>query len=198
MKGLWCVSRDERVWSDAEGQTERRPLMDTDVLVVGAGPVGLMMAAELRRHGVHCRIIDALVAPALNCKAVGIQPRTLEIWDQLGIVTQAIDAGIWLRGLRIFANGREVKRVNLDKDFPDLPYGFLSLPQYESERILTQHVAVFGTAVERQVTLQAFDQTGDGVTANLTKADGLTETVNCRYLVGCDGAHSAVRHGLGL
>jgi 2-polyprenyl-6-methoxyphenol hydroxylase-like FAD-dependent oxidoreductase len=170
--------------------------MDTDVLVVGAGPVGLMMAAELRRHGVHCRIIDALAAPARYCKAVGIQPRTLEIWDQLGLVTQAIDAGIWLRGLRIFANGQEIKRVDID--LSDLPYGFLSLPQDATERLLTRHLATFGTAVERPVTLQAFDQMGGGVTATLAQVDGPTETVHCRYLVGCDGAHSIVRHGLGL
>jgi 2-polyprenyl-6-methoxyphenol hydroxylase-like FAD-dependent oxidoreductase len=170
--------------------------MDTDVLVVGAGPVGLMMAAELSRHGVQCRIIDKLVQPSPYCRAIGILPRTLEIWEQLGIVTEMIDGGIWLLGMRAFVNGREVQRVEMD--VPDLPYGFLGLPQYDTERILAKHLATFGTFVERDVELRTFRQTDEGVTVTLAKANGGTETLLCHYLVGCDGAHSTVRHGLGL
>jgi 2-polyprenyl-6-methoxyphenol hydroxylase-like FAD-dependent oxidoreductase len=142
--------------------------METDVLVVGAGPVGLMMAAELRRHGVHCRIIDKLTEPAPYCKAIGVQPRTLEIWEQLGIATEMINGGIWLRGMWAFVNGREIKRVEMD--LSDLPYGFLGLPQYDTERILAAHLATFGTPVERGMELQAFRQTDKGVAATLAKA----------------------------
>ncbi len=70
-----------------------------DVLVVGAGPVGLTMAAELARHGVRCRIVDQLEAPSGYCKAIGVTPRTLEVWEDMGIARIMIDAGLWLRGV---------------------------------------------------------------------------------------------------
>jgi 2-polyprenyl-6-methoxyphenol hydroxylase-like FAD-dependent oxidoreductase len=111
--------------------------METDVLVVGAGPVGLMMAGELRRHAVRCRVIDKLAEPAHYCKDMGIQPRTLEIWEQLGIATEMINGGIWLRGMWAFVNGLEIKRIEMD--LTGLPYGFLGLPQYDTERILTRY-----------------------------------------------------------
>ena len=154
------------------------------------------MACELRRHGMNCRLIDPLPEPANQCKAIGIQPRTLEIWEDMGIVTEIVNAGIWLRGLRVYVNGKQA--VDMTLDLPDVPYGFLGLPQYETERILTKHLAKFGTSVERKTSLAAFRQTEDGVIAELTSADGETEQAQCRYLVGCDGAHSTVRHGLGL
>ena len=166
-----------------------------DVLVVGAGPVGLMMACELRRHGVECRILDALPEPANHCKAIGIQPRTLEIWENMGIVTEAINAGLWLRGMRVYVNGKQTMEVLLD--LPDAPYGFLALPQYETERILSNHLNRFGTAIERKTTLGSFRQNEEAVIADLS-VKGDAEQVRCRYLVGCDGAHSTVRHGLGL
>lgn len=166
----------------------------TDVLVAGAGPVGLTMACELRRHGVDCRIIDTLPEPANQCKAIGIQPRTLEIWEDMGIATEAINAGLWLRGMRAYVNGTQTADIVLD--LPGAPYGFLALPQYESERILTAHLNRFGTAVERKTTLVSFQQNKEGVIAHLSAAGA--EQIRCRYLVGCDGAHSTVRRGLNL
>ena len=71
-----------------------------DVLVVGAGPVGLTMACELARHGVRCRIVDRLAEPLPYCRAIGVTPRTLEVWDDMGIAREMIDAGIWIEGLR--------------------------------------------------------------------------------------------------
>lgn len=165
-------------------------------LVVGAGPVGLTMAAELRRHGVTCRIIDSLPRPTGWAKAVGIQPRTLEIWEQMGIVRDAIAAGVWLRGQIVFTNGAAGDPTHLE--VPDATYGFLALPQYEVERILTEHLERLGTRIERGVELRTFTQDADGVSATLTRPDGSTETVRADHLIGCDGAHSAVRHGLGL
>jgi 2-polyprenyl-6-methoxyphenol hydroxylase-like FAD-dependent oxidoreductase len=167
----------------------------TDVLVAGAGPVGLMMACELRRHGVTCRLIDPLPEPAHQCKAVGIQPRTLEIWEDMGIALEAIDAGLWLRGMRLYVNGEQ--RAETIMDLPDVPYGFLALPQYETERILTAHLNRFGTMIERQTALVSFLQNEEGVMATV-RGNGGIEQVSCRYLVGCDGAHSVVRHALGL
>ena len=75
-----------------------------DVLVVGAGPVGLTMAAELARHGVACRIIDQLATPLPYCRAIGVTPRTLEVWEDMGIATPMIDAGLWIDRTRRYIN----------------------------------------------------------------------------------------------
>src|ERR1700679_3829946 len=122
-----------------------------EVLVVGAGPVGLTMAAELARHGVSCRIIDRLAEPLPYCRAIGVTPRTLEVWDDMGVVQPMIDAGLWIRGSRTILNGGPAQDSFLD--LSDLPYGHLGIPQPETERILTAHLAGFGLAIERQVTL---------------------------------------------
>ena len=107
----------------------------TDVLVHGAGPVGLFMAAELRRHDVACRIIDKLAEPMSWVKALGVSQRTLEIWDDLGIVTEALDAGLTLRRQRVFVNRQEVQ--DADVAFPTRPLlSTLSCcPQPETERL---------------------------------------------------------------
>jgi 2-polyprenyl-6-methoxyphenol hydroxylase-like FAD-dependent oxidoreductase len=170
---------------------------ETDVLVVGAGPVGLLMAAELSRHGVRCRLIDKLAEPMHWVKALGVSQRTLEVWDDLGVVTEALDAGMSLRRQCVFVNREQV--LDADVAFPDeAPYKYpLLLPQPETERLLGAHLARFGVRVERGVELRSFAEDGDGVQAALAKPGG-AESVRCRYLVGCDGAHSTVRHGLQL
>jgi 2-polyprenyl-6-methoxyphenol hydroxylase-like FAD-dependent oxidoreductase len=163
-----------------------------DVLVVGAGPVGLTMAAELARHGASCRIIDKLTLPLPYCRAIGVSPRTMEVWDDMGIVQSMLDAGIWLRSNRTILNGGPPKETATD--LSDLPYsGQLGLPQPETERLLTAHLAKFGIAVERGVALNALEQGDDGVDAELLENNQSLGTSSFRYVVGCDGAHSTVR-----
>src|SRR5277367_2143814 len=111
------------------------PNATREVLVVGAGPVGLTMAAELARHGITCRIIDQLATPLQYCRAIGVTPRTLEVWDDMGIVRPLIDAGLWLRTTRSIINHSPAHEAEID--LFDLPYGHLGLPQPETERILT-------------------------------------------------------------
>ena len=168
----------------------------TDVLIAGAGPVGLSAAAELRRQGVECRLIDRLPARLPYAKAVGVQPRTLEIWDRMGLARTALESAVPLRGQLIYVNGREQARFDLTLP-PEVPYGFAALPQYETERLLEEYLSGFGTAIERGTELLSFAQDADGVTAGLATASG-GEEVRARFLIGCDGAHSIVRKGLGL
>ncbi|MEU0373707.1 FAD-dependent monooxygenase [Streptomyces sp. NPDC006283] len=172
-------------------------MMHTDVLVVGAGPVGLTAAVELRRHGVGCRIIDRLPARLPYAKAVGIQPRTFEIWDRMGVARAASAAAAPMHGQLIYVNGVDQGRIDL-KLPPDIPYGFAALPQYETERILEEHLARWDTRIERSTELVSFEQDAGGVWSRIITPSGAEEELRSRFLVGCDGAHSIVRKSLGL
>ena len=168
----------------------------TQVLIAGAGPIGLTAAIELARRGIACRIIDPLLEPPQYAKAVGVQPRTLEVFEGMGVLRRVLDAGVQMRGQVVYVNGEQVAKLDLALP-DDVPFGFLSIPQYATERILREELAMHGVQVERGVRLAGFEQDAGGVTATL--ADGAGEqTVRAAYLVGTDGAHSTVRKGLGL
>ncbi|WNV75801.1 FAD-dependent monooxygenase [Geodermatophilus sp. DSM 44513] len=182
---------------DPADATER-PGRPAEVLVVGAGPAGLTHAIELARRGVAVRVVDKRPQASTQAdKAIGIHCRTMEIWEDQGIVTEAMDAGIWLYGQTVFVNGVQTHQVDWS-GLDELPYAHLGLPQYDTERLLTGKLTSLGVQVERGVELAAFTQDDEGVTAQLRHADGGVETTRAQYLVGCDGAHSAVRSGLGL
>lgn len=169
----------------------------TDVLVVGAGPTGLTMACELARHGVPCRLVDKAAAPSDKSKSLAVQARTMEVFEDVGVVDQALAAGEKARGLNIYVNDRLAVHLNLAT--LDSPYPFvLILEQSETERILEQHLNSLGVTVERQMELSGFTQDAAGVTATLRHVDGRQETVWTPWLVGCNGAHSTVRHVLGF
>ena len=170
-------------------------ITDAPVLVVGAGPVGLTLAAELARHGVRVRLIDKLAEPSPYCRAIGVTPRSLEMFEDMGVAGEMIDAGLWLDGVRMPLPGRPPRDVR--RDLSDLPYAALGVPQYETERVLAAHLARFGIAPERGVSLVGLTQEGDAVRVELDGPHG-RETAAFRFVVGCDGAHSAVRKALGI
>ncbi|MFC7450258.1 FAD-dependent oxidoreductase [Rhodococcus daqingensis] len=168
----------------------------TDVLIVGAGPVGLTLAVELRRRGVEVVVVDRRTERAPYAKAVGIQPRTVEIWDAMGVARPALDAATTMRGQLVYVNGTNVARLELTLP-EEIPYGFLALPQYETERVLGEALEGLGGRITRGTELTGFEQDSSGVRATVRDGRG-NHSVEARYLVGCDGAHSAVRKGLGI
>ena len=166
-----------------------------DILIIGAGPVGLTLAAELARHGVASRIVDKAAGPSPYCRAIGVTPRSLEVFEDMGVVRDIIDAGLWLHGTRTMIKGAPVREVR--PDYSDLPFALLGVPQYATERVLIEHLATFGFAVEHGVALTSLRQGADGVMVDLDGPQGIEQAV-FRYVVGCDGAHSAVRRALDI
>jgi 2-polyprenyl-6-methoxyphenol hydroxylase-like FAD-dependent oxidoreductase len=168
---------------------------DLPVLVVGAGPTGLILAAELIRHGTTCRIIDKAAGPTPLSKATTVQARTLEMLDDMGIVDVALSAGSKSHGVNIY-NGTD-RLLHVSYDELESPYPFLlNVPQSTLEQVLGDFVTSVGLEVEWNTELIGFTQDADGVTATLRGADGQEEAVRAAWLVGCDGAHSVVRHAL--
>jgi 2-polyprenyl-6-methoxyphenol hydroxylase-like FAD-dependent oxidoreductase len=168
-----------------------------DALVVGAGPVGLTMAAELARHGMRCRIIDRNAARSDKSKALVLWPRSLELLASSGAVEPFVATGIHAVRARIM--GGAAPLVQLTFDGMPSPYAFaLMIPQSETERLLEAHLAAFGVAVERCVELLDFEAAPDAVTVRLRRGDASEETLRVAWLLGCDGPHSTVRHGLGM
>ena len=167
-----------------------------EILIVGAGPVGLMLAAELRRDGVDVLLIEQMAQRSFFCKALGVTARTLEIFEDLGLVQQAIDAGVWLTGITVFNDGQLAQTMEVPAT--GLPYGALSLAQFETERLLEEGLRRRGGAVAYGWSLTGLVEQTDGVMAQLQSLEGHRQEVRCRWLVGCDGAHSKVRHLLNL
>src|SRR4051794_17423941 len=167
-----------------------------DALVVGAGPTGLLMAGELARHGLSCRLIDRNAHGAAESRALAIQARTIELLDDLGLADVFLERGV--RATKVNLNAREGPLAEGDLAPMGGPHPFiLALPQNETEALLAEHAEGLGVAVEREHELVGFEQDADGVTATVRSPSG-EEAVRVPWLIGCDGAHSAVRHGLGI
>jgi 2-polyprenyl-6-methoxyphenol hydroxylase-like FAD-dependent oxidoreductase len=167
------------------------------ILVVGAGPVGLTLACELLRRGVPARVVDACAVPTDKSKALALQARTLEVLDAMGIAERFVAVGRKMHGVNAYADGARVVHVSLDDI--DSPYSYiLALPQCDTEKLLRERLEELGGRVEHDVKLSAMESDGEGVSAQLTHGQDRSETTRIPWLVGCDGAHSTVRHALGL
>lgn len=171
--------------------------MTPQVLVVGAGPVGLTMASELARYGVRVRIIDKAPQRTDKSKALAVWSRTLEMLDRAGCANDFIAAGNKVDAANIVAGNNLIARVSLAEAKSPYPYA-LMLPQSDTERLLEDHLNRLGVHIERQVELIQFSAGENGVETTLRSASGSDEQLTVDWLVGCDGAHSTIRHGLGM
>ena len=168
----------------------------TDVLVVGAGPTGLTLTAQLAAFGIQTRIVDRQRDRVHESRALVMQPRSLEVLRGLGIAQTLVERGRDAVQLRIHFGTRVVGMRLFDIGLEDTSYPFLLfISQAETEAILNEHLVWQGVTVERGVELVGFSAGAEEVICTLRDADGETEQVRCRYLVGCDGAHSTIREG---
>ena len=169
--------------------------MDTDVLIAGAGPTGLMLANQLARRGVRVLIIDRHAGPARETRALGVQARTLEIYQKLGIVDRALALGKRGDGANLWAQGKRKGRVPLgDAGRSVTPYPYiLVLGQDDNERIMGERLRDWNLSVTWNTELVALEQHSDHVVATLNSADGTTRKITAAWIGGCDGARSAVR-----
>jgi 2-polyprenyl-6-methoxyphenol hydroxylase-like FAD-dependent oxidoreductase len=171
-----------------------------DVLIAGAGPTGLTLALWLTRQGARVRIIDKDAGPGETSRAMAVQARTLELYRQLGLADAVVAAGHKIPGMNLWAHGERRARIALDDAGAALtPYAFaLVYPQDKHERLLVDRLRELGVEVERRTELLAFEERGDAVQARLRLPDGAEQSCMARYVAGCDGAHSTVRHQLDI
>lgn len=180
---------------------QRNGYLDVDVLVVGAGPSGLTLACDLARRGVRVRIIEKSAEPFHGSRGKGLQPRTLEVFDDLGVVARVLAAGGEYPRVRVHLTSwlrfpwalQKHERVGSAIPYPNT----WMVPQARTEAILRARLEELGVGVELATELTRIEQDDDGVTARLAR-DGATEVVRASYLVGTDGGHSFVRKALAI
>jgi 2-polyprenyl-6-methoxyphenol hydroxylase-like FAD-dependent oxidoreductase len=175
--------------------------MDTTVLIAGAGPTGLTLAIELARRDVDVRLVEKADTYFAGSRGDGLQPRTLEVFDDLGVLDAVLAAGSPQYPTKVYLDGEFVTERWMSEHIeptPAVPYpNIWFLGQSQTEGILRARLAEFGVRVELGTALVGFTQDGRGVTAVLSRG-GVEETVRAAYLVGADGGKSVVRKTLGI
>src|SRR5262249_31574264 len=178
----------------------REAMTSCPVLIVGAGPTGLVLALWLTRLGVRVRIIDKSAEPGTTSRAVAVQARTLELYRQLDLAGTVVEAGVQVAAANLWVRGAKAARLPLGRigeGLSPFPYA-LTYPQDAHERLLIELLGALGVTVERQTELLRFDQQPETVRPVLRLADGTEEICEAVYLAGCDGAHSTVREALAI
>lgn len=173
----------------------------TPVLIVGAGPAGLTLACDLLRRGIAPMLIERLPGPATGSKGKGLQPRTLEILDDLGIIDAIVTAGRTYPKVRFYKDGEVIEEREmyvLEPTLPVAPYpNAIMLPQWKTEALLRERLAALGGRIEFATTLTGFAQQRDHVLATIAGAGG-TSVVEAQFVVGTDGGRSTVRKVAGI
>jgi 2-polyprenyl-6-methoxyphenol hydroxylase-like FAD-dependent oxidoreductase len=177
--------------------------MDSPVLIAGAGPTGLNLAISLAHRGVPFRILSDAIGPGERSRAMVVQARTLEFYDQLGFAQQIVDAGIIVDGVHMRrgdgSGPQDIATLHLQelgRDISPFPFG-LAYPQDDHERFLLDRLRELGGDVEWQSRLTGFTQDAHGVLATIEQ-NGRAAEARCSWICGCDGAHSQVRESLGI
>jgi 2-polyprenyl-6-methoxyphenol hydroxylase-like FAD-dependent oxidoreductase len=170
----------------------------TDVLIVGAGPTGLVLALWLTKQGIRPRIIDKADAPGTTSRALAVQARTLELYRQLDLTDAVLERGHSVPGINLWVRGQKKARVQFETIADDLtPYGPFVFPQDQHERLLIERLEALGVFVQRSTELVNYRESADCLTATLKRADGQEDLCTASYLAGCDGARSIVRQTMG-
>ncbi len=172
----------------------------TDVLVIGAGPTGLVLALWLTRLGVRVRIVDKAAEPGQTSRAIAVQSRTLELYDQVGLAGPVVDDGLKLAAANLWVKGTHRARLEfgtMGEGLSPFPYA-LMYPQDAHEKLLVEHLRQAGLSVDRPTELTRLEVKEDRVVAEIAHAGGSTEKVEAKYVAGCDGARSLVRETLGV
>jgi 2-polyprenyl-6-methoxyphenol hydroxylase-like FAD-dependent oxidoreductase len=174
-------------------------MADGKVLIVGAGPTGLVLALWLTRLGVPVRIIDKTAEPGTTSRALAVQARTLELYRQMDLTDEVLRRGHRTPGVNLWVKGKKQARVAFETVGEGLTqYPFLLIfPQDEHERLLIGRLEALGVTVERRTELLGFEDGPDGVRARISREGGAAETVEAAYVAGCDGARSKVRETMG-
>jgi 2-polyprenyl-6-methoxyphenol hydroxylase-like FAD-dependent oxidoreductase len=170
------------------------------VLIVGAGPTGLVLALWLTKLGVSVRIIDKTAEPGTTSRALAVQARTLEFYRQVGIADAVVESGVKIAGVNLWVRGAKAARVplqNIGEGLTPFPFA-LVFPQDAHERLLIERLDALGVKVERRTELVRFDQHPESVRAVIKRPDGSEEICEAAYLAGCDGARSTVREALAI
>ncbi len=169
-----------------------RSSVDTDVLIVGAGPVGLFLANECARRGLRFRILETRASQSEHSKALAIFPRTLEIFDMAGLVGPFLEAANRVTKVAIITHGRTLAHLRFEPE--ESPYPFVAMvPQNVTEKLLAEALRRGGFEVEYETTFVSAEPQGETMRA-IVDRKGRRATLTARVVVGCDGAHSAVRH----
>jgi 2-polyprenyl-6-methoxyphenol hydroxylase-like FAD-dependent oxidoreductase len=171
---------------------------DVPVLIVGAGPTGLVLALWLTKLGVPVRIIDKTAEPGTTSRALAVQGRTLELYRQVDLADAIVEAGVKIAAANLWVSGSKAARLpfgRLGEGLSPFPYA-LTYPQDAHERLLIDRLNSLGVQVERRTELIRFDRHSEGVRAVLKQPDGKEDVCEAFYLAGCDGARSTVREAL--